>query len=494
MSNAVSLFDARSKVFVTSAIAADLRYWMEQGIHRDGMFALSMDGDTLMATDSDGIALPVTAPPAGSVVLVTDAVDLPEAYVFTTLWRESGLEMPEIIEMDRQDPAAAALRAAAAINRALQSELEVTARDAVKLDRQIAVLRDSLEDTRSALWELRTSAHMQGRTAIESFSRAPLGETVTLGEQMEVRQMLPFAGHLIRAVSICLDAKTQHSESMGTLHATLVAVEDGSIWGDWEIAKTDWGERDHVWVTLAVETEVPRRHRFLELVVSWRGLAEGKPVLRLASAGGDKRAEVKGPTDGSTADRMLALRVLTGMPYDAERRNDTILFNNELVPDEDGTFRVVIPRHAFAGVTKLSKAEPEIEWCRTDGNGIFVHPAKNGPSVAGLNLHMLPEIAGISTRLELAHQRAFPTEFGIVCSAFELEPEAIVAAADPDADPGDGIVARAPWTGLNGGSSRPLQVRFDTPISHVNVYFTTRTTGDRVDFAHAWFRDVMALR
>ncbi|MEM9778629.1 MAG: hypothetical protein AAF813_01845, partial [Pseudomonadota bacterium] len=145
MSNAISLFDATSKVFVTGALAANLRPILDQILEPAGVFELSDSETGLTGRDATARDHPLTAPPAGAVVLVAPNTEVSEVAAFTALWTDSALEAPEIIVADGLDHAAVALKTSSALTRALERELAITARDAVKLDRQIAILRDNLE-------------------------------------------------------------------------------------------------------------------------------------------------------------------------------------------------------------------------------------------------------------------------------------------------------------------------------------------------------------
>ncbi len=440
------------------------------------------------ATDTAGRSHPITAAVCGASVVLRDPdIDDADIAPLLSLWTDVGLAPPRVLATPTDTAGCAVL---AALVHALEEELQTTATDAVRLDAQIAHLRDELEDMRSTIWDLREERKLSGRLPVETFSKAPNGADWPLRHGPTLSQLIPFPGHMVRAFALCFDGQLARRDSFdGVLQISLVAREDGETLGVWTLDASGLAQKDEAWAVCQIEADVPRRYRFLELQLTWRGAAEQQGTLLMADAAGDPRLALH--ADGQqVSDHMLALRVWTGEPFNTGRRSEGFL---PAVAEEDRIEQphlTPLPFKALNGARKISEHKVEMKWFRQEGQGLFVHPLQDAASVIALRVEMEPPVSGLRAMLSLENERAFTTDFAIVCSAMELNLEAILDLAKPDARRTDRALGRLTWTDLIGGTARPVEVSFSHPSEHVNIYLATRRGGEKVDFCHAWFRNL----
>lgn len=482
-----SLYDSRSKLLFAAADPERAR--LVATALKDAADAYNLHFvDGTLTVEHNGEA--VIGAPAGACAVVTSDGTAAVVETLLDLWRDTDLTPPDLVEIGSSEAPDLATEIALKLNAALTQELTQTAQAAVDLDLQIAALREQLEDLRSTVTELRRDARLGGALPTETFRRDALKETCSLQTEQRIVQRMPLPGNKIRGFAICCDGSQGLGAGAG-LEIRLVAKEDGETLARWAVAEQALPRKSQAWVTLALNAEVPHRYRFVDLHVTLRH-AQAPVGLWMAEAGGDPRVQMDAPA-ATAPDRMLALRIWTGQPFRDDRRNDDLIFDLTS-PGEGDLWQSALPHQAFSAVERVTNPEVALKWFRTEDDGLFVHPTMMGASIVCMPLSVFPQISGLATRLELAHDRAFTTAFGIVCATRELDAAAVLAALDPAKPDPSGIVARLQWAELKGGSARPITLPFDRPVTRGYAYFATEGRGKRVDFAHAWFREVRMLR
>ena len=192
------------------------------------------------------------------------------------------------------------------------------------------------------------------------------------------------------------------------------------------------------------------------------------------------------------AGEMLALRLWSGPVFSRDARNDKLLF--PLGDDSASRYRIPLPAAPFKQARLLSQPVEDIKWYRQSGRDIFCHPVASTPNVVALPLALSTPFSGISTRLDLANAQAFPTQFAILCAPGDHDVETVLAQLDSPKDVIADTLAVQPWVELLGGTTRAVELTFDHPVDYMTLYLATRVAGDRMDFAHAWFRDLSVLQ
>ena len=471
-------FDAGSKVICTGAEVADQ---LLDALGPVTVFAADRDDDGI-GLRAGGKAHRLNAPANGACVLV-GAPDDPLLADLLSLWSAAALPPPPSIDPAHPALAEEVLRA---LLSAMEDELVVTANAATGLDAQIAVLREEMEDARATSADLRHHLRQGGNLAVESFHRAPSGRSLPILPEAPTTQPLPLPGHMICGIGIAFDRAKMAALDGAAVTATLTAREDGTVLATWLIREADVSPGEPAWAILALEGGVARKYRKLDLRIE-AAATDQPPELLLAGTAGDDRLAV-------APGEMLALRLWTGQPFTAEGRNDAMLLPAS--PDQvaHSRFRIPLPPRSLEAARKLTTPTEELNWLRIQKRDIFCHPAVSTPSVVAIPLELGFQAAGLSTTLELAHDKAFPTRFGLLCSALDLDAQAVLDLLDRRPEAGPDLLALAPWVELVGGTARGLTLDFARPAQRTILYLATRVTGGRNDYAHAWFREVMLLQ
>lgn len=157
------------------------------------------------------------------------------------------------------------------------------------------------------------------------------------------------------------------------------------------------------------------------------------------------------------------------------------------------SLRAPLPSATMRGIRTLTEPKEDLRWFRVSGNDVLCHPTVSTPASFVLPIHLAHPLEGLTMQFDLAHDRAVPTELGVLLSPLDLEVDAILRLLEPTADWQGQALARVPWTELIGGTQKAIEIKPAEPAALLNAYFATRITGDKADFAHAWFREIRML-
>lgn len=482
----VSLFDSRSKVlFFSKQKQNSLKSFLKPWSNVIEFLISADDKLNLIAADSSGNQHTFNAPANGAVVFVTDkSVDKKLQSAVMKLWADASFPKPKIIDADKVTGSALKESLCKNFVDELEGELVQTAQDAVRLDKQIAALREELENSRSRLSEVYAATRLSGELPTIGFERRATNSLWDMGASSQGSQLLPFSGHLIRAVSFQLENPAVLEE--GQLVARLQAKEDDSILQTWTVERQ--GESD--WINLAIDQEIPNRYRYIDLTLEWIGGSEDAPQVRLARATGDKEACLR--TNPSSLDEhILALRVWTGNAISSDDYERNFLFPSHVEELNAHTLAVNVSPNMLAQVKPTIARKFEWDWCKAEKHDLFLHPTPAGPSIAEVDLSWASDVKGLSATLASLHKSAPEIAFSIVLAKGSISPSQIEQAAAGKIS--DDILATYEWTTLSAGTAQPVVVEFAEPQAKFKAYFLTNAVGGDVSYSHAWFRNLKLL-
>lgn len=484
-----SLYDSSTKILLSPGVS-DVECRRRLG-DLDGvmLFKLGVGADGgLCATDPSGAGHTLNAPASGAVVIVAQGDhDSPLMHDVAALWTRAEFEPPPIVGLGDGDDGGFAANVCATLMSQLHQELRQTASDAVRLDRQIFALREELEGCRTIISETNIANRLAGDLPVMAFERLPNNTFWDMGEQPEGAQLLPYSGHLIRAVAFAVD--TPSALGAGRLNASLVAREDDAVLARWEIENANADP----WVILAVKDQIHARYRYVDLVLEWEGADGDAPRIGLSQVTGDREAFLR-TSDAENEREMLALRVWTGAPLLGEDYARYVVLPSEAERLADPRPAVKVPAHRLAKVRAAVQRRFEWEWLRAENSDLFLHPTLEGPSIAAVDLRWTSAVRGLSTLLSNPNAKAPQIAFGLVAARDVVSAETlehIVNGEDAEgAEDADAVIARQAWTVVPPGTVRPLELAFPEPEDGFKGYFLTKVAGDDVSFAHAWFRNI----
>lgn len=478
-----SLFNSDTKIFLFSEKALKAFKARSDKCDISTVFLVRRAHDGgLEAVDSDDGRHAFNAPASGATVFVADGKngrDLMEEA--SELWTKALLPQPPVVDAG-QDGAMTLV--CSHLMEALQDELKQTAGDAVRLDRQIAALREELENYRMRLVETGARERLAGALPVMSYERLPDNMIWDLGQRPRGAQLLPYAGYLIRAVSFQIE--NPETLSNGVLIARLVAKEDDSILQQWRIESTE----DYPWVILSMKDAIPYRYRYVDLVIEWEGMPEDAPHIRLALAIGDKEAYLR-TGDDQIRREMLAMRVWTGSAFDDEDYARFVIYPEVLEDIAGEHLAVNVPPHRLSKAHKLVKRTFQWEWLRAEANNLLVHPTREGPSIAMAEMRWTSPVRGISTLLTNPNKKAAEIAFSMIASHDKLTEGALEKIAEGDRS--KDIIASFDWVILDPGTARLMELEFPEPQEDFKLYFMTSVPGGDESYAHAWFRNLKYL-
>lgn len=443
------------------------------------------DGALLAMTSDAEIAL--GAPPAGLTVVAHCSGTAAQAEKLRDLWRDAGLAEPPAVTIPQSADAPAAMPAAIAIANRFAASAVAAHKDActeaVLLDRQIAALREQIEDSRNKWQDCAAAlkAATQGLPLLGYATRDFSGR-LKLTHGMVLSQQLPYAGVYCKAAAFHIAAP---ASGPGRLECRLLAQEDDVELAHWErIAANREG-----WQTLELPADIPWRYRNLRLVLIWHGNDAGAPDLSLARAAGMDRHFLQinaAPQDGAR----LALRAWAGHP--------------DTPPPGGGTPPSALPVRATRTlgqpidpgllshhVKLVERSLGEWPWVTLRKGTVMLHPTLAGASVIGVTINSAAGLSGIRLTCESPNQDAPPIEF--LTAAWPAAAMLTRDMAGRDPLPLDTALASDGWQELPPGSAMPLALDFAPQQEPVQLVLATRVPGRSVDSAHGWFRDIRLL-
>jgi len=484
----MSLFDCKTKLFSFNEKQYSRLISIFGNDHEEiEIYNVKMN-EEFRAYDRSGSAHRFNAPASGVVLFVSGRKSDREAInSLLSIWEQAKLTPPEVIPAERISDAELRTRAIETIIKALHVELRQTASDAVRLDRQIAALREELENTRMRLCEVNAQDRLAGGLPVMSFDRQSNGAVWDMGSAPVGRQLLPYAGNLLRGLAIQVE-DLSFLES-GELIASLRAQEDDSILASWHVDET----AHDGWIVLAIEEPISYKYRYVDLELQWYGDHHNAPQVRLGDAFGDPEASLV-TDDGPGLHNMLALRVWSGGDFDKEAQSSFINFPHEVDASTMRRFAVRVPEHRLQSMQPVVKREFQWNWYSCESNNLFLHPTLGGSSIVRIDLKTSMQTTSLSTLACNANRNAPSIDFSIIIASDDLSEDELEQIAYGDAGT-DAVVGRAGWTTVMPGTSVPIAVPMQSVDGMLYAYFLTRVTGDNVSYAHFWFRNLkMELR
>lgn len=488
MSNpSYSIFNCNNKLlsFSDNDFVAAQKAFSEDDLFEHYLIKDAGANGDIAAIDINGKLHTLFGPANGAVVCVkTKTSSKQNLDKLVALWENAGYASPATVEVSDFDSQDTAVEISRTFLTQLGAELHQVSEDAVKLDKQVALLREDLEDYRRSILELKLESRLRGNFPSLTFERDPGNSSIAI-DSNQCKQLLPYAGNLMSAIAVHVpDFTANHS---GTLVARLIAREDESELAEW---KVDAWDMHGPWVHFSLLKRISTRYRFIDLVLEWEGSNETSPRLSLANAFGDEDGFLK-LSGESQSNQMLAMRVWTGAQFDRHKANECIVFPAEVAKLNDDVLLRKIPENLITQVQGISNPKVDFKWVNTHQNDIFVHPTLPGPSIAQLPVHLPSPATGMHTRLSLEHENSKPVSFRI--AAIDASTGNIKKyLKNCDAKP-VGVLFDSGWNSIVGRSDKPLQVKFESPSSDFIVILQTRSDKDDTAYGHAWFRDLKVI-
>ena len=442
------------------------------------------NGD-ITAVDINGKVHTLFGPANGAIVCVkTPSSSTQNLDKLIAVWENAGFAPPATVNVDKLDSDATALEISKTFLTQLGSELHQVSEDAVKLDKQVALLREDLEDYRRSIHELKLESRLQGNFPSLTFDRDPSNSSVSI-DSNKLKQLLPYSGNMISAIAV--HVPNHAANHNGCLVAKLIAREDDSELTEWKIDAT---EIRGPWLHFSLQKRISTRYRFVDLVLEWEGFYETSPRLSLADAFGDEDGFLKIAGE-QHANQMLALRVWTGSQFDKESANECINFPSEASKHVDQVLLKNIPENLVNKVQGVSEPKVEFKWVNTHKNDIFLHPTAPGPSVAKLPIRMSSPVSGLHARLSLEHEKSKPVSFRI--AAIESASGDIQKYLKSGDSRLDGVLHDSGWNSIIGRSEKPLQIDFDRTSNDFVIVLQSRSDENDTSYGHAWFRNLQVI-
>lgn len=479
----LSPYDVKNKVFCFSEEGAEA---VRRESARDGLFDLYRvrshpEGAGLSATDPTGQEHVLYGPANGAAVLLREPGDTDGTFERTVdLWRSAGLDVPAALSTAELDDADTPRRVTESLVRQLQKELSAVSSNAVRLDRQIAVLREDLEDYRRNVEELQLTRRLAGEFPVLSFERKPTRSSLRTGGET-ASQLLPYTGNVMSAIAINL---SDVRPGDGLLVLWLTAREDDSTLAEWEL---DASSLKNGWNAVSIARRIPTKYRFVDLHVRWKGFDGQAPRVHLSDAYGDADGFARTST-APVQNRMLAMRVWTGNRFD-----DAVA--SEYVHDPIDRDRLTAPAHyqnvpegVLKSVEGLTDKGADRQWLRVSKNGVLVHPTSDGPSIAALNVALSDALTGLALSACVDNEKSRPVSFRVVV----LDQESDVFrkyVQDPDLQ-GHETLYEGDWEEVLPCTELPLVCEFSTSVERAKVLLMTKVADGNDAFAHAWFRNI----
>ena len=477
-----SLYDSKSKVFCFSEEGLDT---VRREIADDGFFDLyricaSGKEDGLQAVDATGREHALHGPANGATVLLRDPGDADEPFdKVMDLWRRSGLDAPAALDTGASDRTMISRRVAESLVQQLEKELTQVSSNAIGLDKQIAVLREDLEDYRRNVEELQLVRRLAGEYPVLSFERKPSRSTARVGGDA-LTQLLPYGGNVMSAVGISL---SNLRASEGALELRLVAREDDSTLASWTLEASALKDG---WNCVSIGRRIPTRYRFVDVHVRWKGFEEHAPSVRLSDAYGDSEGFASA-AGVPLQNQMLALKVWTGNRFDEEVAANHAHFSSDRDRLTASTHYQSVPEEMLKAVEGLTDPGKDRSWLRAAGNGVMVHPTSEGPSVAALDVSLTAPLTALTLSASVENPKSRPVSFRVVVVDAASD-DHLTYARDPDLQGGDALHEGA-WEEVLPCTELPLTCELAASVERAKILLMTKVVDGDESFAHAWFRN-----
>jgi len=289
-------------------------------------------------------------------------------------------------------------------------------------------------------------------------------------------QYLPVNSLGLSSFSIHISAKPETGAE--PLRIKLKVIETQHIFGTWSI---EAGEERKGWVELALQSAIDEPALSLEIIVEWPrdnwGLALGPPhpykeFCARTEAGEHLRAPI-------------SLRVFSSLPgvrvpatTTAIRPIDAPHLLSEFIPyDVYEAVSQVIPQ--------VQDNKPTLVFYDRDIGCITVHPHIGGLTAGRMNVVVPKHAWRISAQIHLAHERASPTQFGLMVCAPRDESGELARLVHPDVS----TPAFSGWKSVSALETKSVSVLLAaSQEERPALYLVTRQAPDlSSDFAWARF-------
>jgi hypothetical protein len=314
-------------------------------------------------------------------------------------------------------------------------------------------------------------------TATEGDGRARL-DNVAAGGSLSLSQYLPVDSLGLSSFSIYISAKPDAAAE--PLQVKIKAIETGHIFGAWSIFP---GKVREGWVELALENAIDEPALSLFLIVEWPllnsgwALSLGPPHPYKEFCACDEAGEHRGAP--------IALRIFSSLPgvrvaatTTAIRPTDASHVTTEFIPYEvyESVIQVAPP---------LQDNKPPLVSYGQDIGCITVHPGGSGPTVGRINIAVPKQAWGISAQIHLAHERASPTQFGLMVCASRDESKELARLEHLDRP----SRTFSGWKTLSALERKSITLLLpNAPEERLSIYLMTRQAPDiSPDFAWARF-------
>ncbi|MCI5045009.1 MAG: hypothetical protein MRY72_09955 [Aquisalinus sp.] len=481
----MSLYNADTKLFYFDDSIQNKVSSLSQEDFTFRAFRVSAnDNGALIATETDGQVHTFNAAAAGAVIFLSSS-NSNEALAeqANALWTNAGLAAPAIVNAASNRGPELTRAILASVNAQLEVELHATATEAISLDRQIAVLREEVENLKMQLVKKRLEERFTGTLPILAYENKASGSSVELSNTRTAKQMLPFAGSLIVGLAIQLAEMPDFAN--GYLRASLVAREDGKTLCQWQIRE----QPAYDLIALSIEEPIAHKYRYIDLVLEWMGSDVSSISLKLAESKGDPEGYLQ-LSDGTDLSKPLMLKVWTGNSFSNTEMSEWVF--QPTIIEELGRSLLARPVSDSA----LSSAKVTIErdfkfrLFNVDDSGVMLHPTLHGASVAEFDPKWTKTVSGLFAEIVNPHEGAPKVAFNLVISEEELKGEDVIAVTEGQDI--DGAVA-AGWKNMIGGTRGSIELHTDKPQQISRCYLLTKVDGDSVSHAHVRFRKLSLL-
>lgn len=313
-------------------------------------------------------------------------------------------------------------------------------------------------------------------SATEASSRTRL-DNVADATGVLLTQYLPVDSLGLSSFSIHISAKPDASAE--PLLVKLKAIETGHVFAAWSIPASDVRVG---WVELALDHAIDDSALSITAIVEWPqtggwalSLGPPHPYREFCARTGA----------GQYLGAPLGLRVFSSLPGVRVTPTTTAIrpMNASQVPAE------FVPYEVYEDITQVSPrvrdGEATLVSYERDSGCITVHPGNSGLTIARMSIAVPKNAWGISAEIHLAHERANPTQFGLLACPSRDESKELSRLDHLEA----GSRTFSGWKSLAALEKRSISLVLAPPVEErLSVYLVTRQDRElSPDFAWARF-------